>query len=546
MNKTILAAHCAALALLCALPATAADIVLVNRDAAGVGLNETTAATPIGGNPGTTLGQQRQIAYQYAMDLWGALLKSDAQIRVQASFAPLECTPGRIVLGQAGAIGRVFGSQIPGAKFPTAWHPLALANAIAGKDLSTLDDISTAFSSAIDQPACRALGAPGWYYGLRGNGENSLAASNFLNVIMHEIGHGLGAAGGSVSAPAPWNFASRSNQFDKSMAEVTSANFSRAIVTPGDVVWTGALANPTAGLMAEHRRTLQISSPQQASYDLAPAYFGNLDPAQFPSGEIVVVKDEAVAGQTAGARGCDGASGEPRIANADALKGKIALVDRNTVCRTGIQAVNVQKYGAIGLISVSNEPGDPITPAPGQVGAQVTIPVIGVSLATGTALRGAGPVLSAGLLTDANRFYGLDAANRLRLYTPATNQPGSTYSHVDTDMSPNALMEPRESATLTSHIYIDVALDMFEDMGWPTARNETARLGDCDTKVPMVRDSFIPGANIVAHNRLCTRASGGSRSKQLRCMSDQLQLLYSQKHISSVELGQTRICLAKQ
>lgn len=545
MKKTILAAHVAIVVALASPLARAADIVLVNEDAAGIGLNDPTPAVPVGGNPGTTLGQQRQIAYQYAMDLWGALLKSNAQVRVQASFAPLECTPGRIVLGQAGSIGSVFGTQVPGAKFQSAWYPIALANALAGQDLDIDDDdISTAFSSALDLPACRAIGSPGWYYGLRGNGDNPTGKSNFLNVIMHEIGHGLGVSGSSFRR-SPWNYASRSNRFDKSMGEITSANLSTAIVTPGDVVWTGALANPTARLMADHRLALQISAPQQGSYDIAPAYFGNTDPARFPSAEIVVVQDEAVPGQAASSRGCDGVDGQPKIANRAALNGKIALVDRNTVCRTGVQAVNVQKYGAIGLISVSNEPGDPITPAPGQVASQVAIPVIGVSRPTGAVLRAAGPVLSAGLLTDAARFYGLDAANRLRLYTPATNQPGSTFSHVDTDMSPNALMEPRESYSLTSHIFIDVALDMFEDMGWPTARNDTARLNNCDTQVPMVRDSFIPGANIVAHNRMCANASGGSRAKQLRCVSDQLQLLRDQNRISNLELAQTRQCLSK-
>ena len=547
MNNSLSAALVVALALLGASPAQAANIVLVNLDRPGVGLNDPTPATPTGGNPGTTLGQQRQIAYQYAMDLWGALLKSDAEIRVQASFAPLECTPGRIVLGQAYAINSVHASQIPGARFEQAWYPISMANAIAGRDLDVGgDDINTAFSSALDLPACRAIGSPGWHYGLRGNGDNPEGKSNFLNVIMHEIGHGLGVSG-SYFAGTPWNFSSRSNQFNASMGELVggTADQFTALTTPGDVVWTGATANPAAALLAENRLVLEVSAPQQGRYDIAPGYFGPRDPALFPRGEIVVVRDEAAAGQAATSRGCDGSGGEPRIANGEALRGKIALVDRNTVCRTGLQAVNVQAYGAIGLISVSNEPGDAITPAPGAVGAQVTIPVIGVSQPAGAALRAAGPVLSAGLRVDPDRFYGLDAAKRLRLYTPALFQGGSTFSHVDTDMSPNALMEPRESASLNAHVFIDVALDMFEDMGWPSARGETARLGDCDTGVPMVRDSVIPGANIVAHSRMCAASSGGSRSRQLRCMSDQLQLLYEHKHIGAAELGQARRCVAR-
>ena len=49
----------AALFLLTAGQALAANIVVVSFDGPGVGLNDPTPATPVGGNPGTTLGQQR-------------------------------------------------------------------------------------------------------------------------------------------------------------------------------------------------------------------------------------------------------------------------------------------------------------------------------------------------------------------------------------------------------------------------------------------------------------------------------------------------------
>ncbi|WP_394540291.1 hypothetical protein PRJ39_06700 [Lysobacter enzymogenes] len=541
-----------ALALAFASQAHAARIVLVNEDTPGVGLNETTPTTPVGGNPGTTIGQQRVIAYTYAMDLWGALLKSDAEIRVQGSFAPLSCylQPNGspyIVLGQASGLGRVRGNQIPGAALAEAWYPISLANAIAGKDLDAGgDDIYTAFSSAIDQPECRAIGGPGWHYGLRGNADNRDGKSNFLNVIMHEIGHGLGVSGyGIPGVGTPWDYSARSNQFAKALPLIESyADLDKATTTPGDVVWAGPRANASAGLLAEHRLTLTATLPQQAVYDIAPAYFGPLDPAKFPRAAIVPVLDEAAPGQAPTSLACDGMYGKPKIANGEALRGKIALVDRG-ICRTGVQALAVQKYGAIGLISVSNEPGDPVTPSPGQVGSQVTIPVIGVSQAAGTALR-ARTAASAGLSRDTTRFFGLDTAKHLRLYTPALYAGGSTLSHVDTDMSPNALMEPRESATLMAHINVDVALDMFEDMGWPTTRGQTARLGNCDTTVPMVRDGFIPGANIIAHYKMCDRAFGGSNSKLRKCMTEQLQLLRDQDHISGRELGQTQKCIAKR
>ena len=68
-------------------PAAQADIILVNRDGAGVGLNDPTARAPEGGNPGTTVGEQRRIVYEFAAELWGSILTTNVDVRVGASFA---------------------------------------------------------------------------------------------------------------------------------------------------------------------------------------------------------------------------------------------------------------------------------------------------------------------------------------------------------------------------------------------------------------------------------------------------------------------------
>ena len=534
-----------------------ARIVLNNIDAPNVGLNDPTPMTPTGGNPGTTLGEQRRIAYQYAMDLWGSLLSSNTEIRVSATFAPLTCEirdgAPYIVLGQAGTKSSVMGSRFgsPNADFS---YPVAMANAIAGQDFTPgADHIQTFFSGAIDTPACQAIGGSGWYYGLQGNGGNTGGKSNFLNVIMHEIGHGLGMQGqsqlffGSIPArfsKSRYDQLAFSNRFAKSFndfATVSDADMGTALVTPGDVGWTGALANPTARLIADHRQLLRVDAPQAAQYDIAPASFGNQDLARFPAGEVVLVRDVAVGDAAATSLDCDSAA----IANGEALRGKIALVDRGA-CEFGLKALNAQKHGAIAVLLANNVAGEPFGPSAGTFGGQVMIPVVGVSQAGGQGLRAPGPVTVSGVADDPDRFYGLDPQRRLRLYTPAVYSGGSTFSHVDTDMSPNALMEPAETSSLQSHIYIDVALDMFEDLGWPTNRNGTARLGDCDTQVPMIRDSFIPGANIVAQNNLCKTGAAGSRSKYLRCMSDHLQSLNRGKYIDSVEMAKARQCVARQ
>src|SRR3954470_24882644 len=69
--KTSFKALCAgALLGVASLATQAAQVILVNTDPAGVGFNDPTAATPLGGNAGTTVGEQRLIAYGRALQLW--------------------------------------------------------------------------------------------------------------------------------------------------------------------------------------------------------------------------------------------------------------------------------------------------------------------------------------------------------------------------------------------------------------------------------------------------------------------------------------------
>src|SRR5450756_782569 len=70
----------------------AATITIVNVNAAGVGFNDPTPLPPVGGNPGTTLGQQRLNAFTFAAGIWGATLDLSVEIFIQASFVPLTCT----------------------------------------------------------------------------------------------------------------------------------------------------------------------------------------------------------------------------------------------------------------------------------------------------------------------------------------------------------------------------------------------------------------------------------------------------------------------
>ena len=82
--------------------ASAANIIIVNGNAAGVGFNDPTPAVPVGGNPGLTRGQQRLNAFAQAASIWGAQLDSTVDIRIFARMTPLTCTATSAVLGSAG------------------------------------------------------------------------------------------------------------------------------------------------------------------------------------------------------------------------------------------------------------------------------------------------------------------------------------------------------------------------------------------------------------------------------------------------------------
>jgi PKD repeat protein len=130
--------------------------------------------------------------------------------------------------------------------------------------------------------------------------------------------------------------------------------------------WTGAsLGN-----------NLVVNSPSgvAGAYPSAVAGFGPGLPAEPLTGDLVaVVDDVAPAGD-----GCNG------ILNAGAIAGKYALVDRGN-CTFVVKVEAMQAAGAIGVIVVNNQPGNPTSM--GGTSGLVTIPAVMVSDALGAQLR---------------------------------------------------------------------------------------------------------------------------------------------------------------
>jgi len=116
-------------------------------------------------------------AFQRAIDIWSAQITSPVPIRIEASFANLD--PGQ--LGGAGAKYTL--RNFSGAPLANTWYPAALANKLAGTDLFTTDaDIEAVFATGGN-----------WYFGT--DGVVPPTQTDFVSVVLHEIGHGLGFSG---------------------------------------------------------------------------------------------------------------------------------------------------------------------------------------------------------------------------------------------------------------------------------------------------------------------------------------------------------------
>lgn len=166
--------------------ASAATVTIVNLDDPGEGLNDTTPVAPVGGNPATTLGAQRLYALQYAANLWGAALVSDVEILVETTFELLSCTASSGTLGQAGP--KSVHADFAGAPLPNVYYPQALANSLAGLDVSTQADIHAHFNDSIGTPSC--LASLTFYLGV--DAAPPIGKVDLVTIALHEIGHGLG------------------------------------------------------------------------------------------------------------------------------------------------------------------------------------------------------------------------------------------------------------------------------------------------------------------------------------------------------------------
>ncbi|UCF06228.1 MAG: hypothetical protein JSV33_04160, partial [bacterium] len=168
--------------------ANAATFNIINLDSAGEGFNDPTPVAPVGGNPGTTLGEQRLNCFIRAGQIWGAILSSDVTIDIDANMDPMFCNATSAVLGSASP--NTVHRNHSGAPLTATWYVQAEANSHAGVDLSpSYSDGAMTFNSNLNgDPGC--LGGLQWYYGFDESPPGN--DIDFVTVLVHEMGHVLG------------------------------------------------------------------------------------------------------------------------------------------------------------------------------------------------------------------------------------------------------------------------------------------------------------------------------------------------------------------
>lgn len=162
-----------------------------------------TPLTPVRGNSGTTLGEQRRLALLEAARLLSEELRPQAPVRIQACWAARDYSatsggvlafagPRALLVNDIGA-GAPFGAI--GARYVTQFAPASAHQAgtafcrIASQDCAnTRPDIRASFNRNVDLVADTGRR---FDYGF----QHQAGTISFLSTAMHEIGHGLGFIG---------------------------------------------------------------------------------------------------------------------------------------------------------------------------------------------------------------------------------------------------------------------------------------------------------------------------------------------------------------
>lgn len=439
-------------------------------DPQGIGFFDATPAVPVGGNSGTSVGEQRRNAFEAALAVYAKALDGTIPVVVNAEFKPLPCTGGVGIMGQAAPAELAAGVSGLDAKVA---YPIALANQIAKKDISpTGPDIEASFNGGVGQGDCSDF--PAWYYGLdQKAGDNT----DLVGVLLHELAHGLGFESfmdvetGVPTLAGGTDVFSRhllDNLTNKRFDQMTDAERALATRSPRQVVWDGKAVTAAAA------RLLDKGSPVIQVTPTLPAFKGLLGEANFGpflSAKGVIAGNLSVVTPKADCLSFSGPiSGIALSHEADCSPLNLVVAAE----RAGAKALLVSRLRAREPASTLNVPSADVAKV------SVNIPSLGLGPGDAAILeRAASGGVNVVLSVDMTRELGTDAAGRVYLFAPDPPMPGSSLSHWDPLARPDLLLEPETTPGLSHDLTMELAA--LRDMGWnPCGNGQIDGTEQCD------------------------------------------------------------------
>ena len=446
----------------------------ISTDPNNEGFNDPTPRSEIptnllGDNPGATLGEIRLNVLEAAAARWSNSLLSDVPIQVEVDFEDLGGFQGGSI-SLAGASSATVVQNFTNAPLTNTLYPIALANSLAGRDLSSRPDILVTVNS---NDALTNSPTGGFYYGFDSNGPTG--TSDFLDIISHELGHGLGFAA-NVSSTTGLFIGGRPNSFsanifdtslDLSWPQMTSAQRITSSRADPNLTWNGPhVTGAIDGV--ESFVTQGTDASNSNTFAAAQANFGGELPAEGLSGTIALVDDGVGIEQNNG----EGSTADlaQDLLNGPEIAGQIALISRGIV-NFDFKVRQAEDAGAIAAIVYNNVANATLVSATaGGTVTEPTIPMLFISQESGNTLRDLLseelPVVLFDNRVTLDTGEKLPIINRLRLFAPATFQAGSSVSHWSTTASPNLLMEPSITRTISPDL--DLSILLMKDIGWNT------------------------------------------------------------------------------